>query len=104
MLGIDLEDESYLLGDNMSVVLNATIPSSVLKKKNQSCNYHKVRESIAAGYIIFGHIPSTENISDVATKPLGSLALYHLTSKYLFRKPITTQKAKEKVENQHKTE
>ena len=99
MLGIDLEEESYLLGDNMSVVLNTTIPSSVLKKKNQSCNYHKVRETIAAGYVVFGHIPSTENVSDVATKPLGSQALYYLTSKYLFRKPMITQNAKEKVEN-----
>ena len=100
MLGIDLEDESYLVGDNMSVVLNTTIPSSVLKKKNQSCNYHKVRESIAGGYIVFGHIPTEENVADVATKPLGSASLYYLTSKYLFRKAKVTEKAKEKSEKE----
>ena len=48
MLGVELEESSFLVGDNMSVVVNTTIPSSILKKKNQSCNYHKVRECIAA--------------------------------------------------------
>ena len=51
MLGVNLEPSSYLVGDNMAVVLNTTIISSSLKKKHQACNYHKVRESIAAGFI-----------------------------------------------------
>ena len=51
MLGINLGPSSVLVGDNMAVVLNTTIPSSALKKKHQACNYHKVRESIAAGFI-----------------------------------------------------
>ena len=48
MLGCQLEPSSMLLGNNMAVVLNITVPSSALKKKHQACNYHKVRESIAA--------------------------------------------------------
>ena len=51
MLGVNLEPWSLLVGDNMAVVLNTTIPSSSLKKKHQACNYHKVRESIAAGFV-----------------------------------------------------
>jgi hypothetical protein len=37
-----------MLGDNMSVVLNTTVPSSVLKKKHNATAYHHVREAIAA--------------------------------------------------------
>lgn len=89
MLGANLEPCSHLLGDNMAVVLNTTIPSSALKKKHQACNYHKVRESIAAGFIKYGHIKSEDNLADLLTKPLGRIAFERLTSKYLFRRPQT---------------
>ena len=42
MLGVKVEKTSYMLGDNMSVLLNTTIPSSMLKKKHQGCAYHHV--------------------------------------------------------------
>src|SRR5688572_26543140 len=51
MLGTNLEPSSVLEGDRMIVLLNTTIPSSALKKKYQACNYYKVRESIAVGFI-----------------------------------------------------
>ena len=53
MLGCQLEPSSVMIGDNMAVVLNTTIPSSALKKKHQACNHHRVKESIAAGFINF---------------------------------------------------
>ena len=34
MLGINLIPSSWLVGDNMAVVLNTTLPSSALKKKH----------------------------------------------------------------------
>ena len=40
MLGVKMEHQTQLLGDNLSVVLNTTIPSSNLKKKHLSCAYH----------------------------------------------------------------
>ena len=33
MLGVLIEDSSVMVGDNMSVVINTTLPSSALKKK-----------------------------------------------------------------------
>ena len=48
MLGVPLEWPAMMLGDNMSVVLNTSILSSVLKKKHSAMNYHQVREAIAA--------------------------------------------------------
>ena len=56
MLGIPLERTSLMVGDNMSVILNTTIPSSMLKKKHNAISYHKVREAIAAKLVEFAHL------------------------------------------------
>ena len=85
MLGVHVEKKSMMLGDNMSVIVNTTVPSSVIRKKHQSCNYHKVREAIAGGFIIFGHINSEENLADILTKPLNVTNFHGLLEHYLFR-------------------
>ena len=90
MLGCNLEPSLLMLGDNMAVVLNTTIPSSAIKKKHQACNYHKIREKIAAGFIQFAHIRSETNMADILTKPLGNIILHNLATKYLFRNAKTT--------------
>ena len=73
----------------MSVILNTTIPSSMLKKKHNAIAYHRVRETIAAKTINFAHLPSTANVADVLTKPLNSEIFHGLMKAYLFRKPKT---------------
>ena len=88
MLGVELEQTSTMLGDNMSVVINTTIPSSSLKKKHQGCAYHKIRETIAARIIRFGHVNSKDNAADILTKPLVGHQFHKLAQMYLFRKPI----------------
>jgi hypothetical protein len=60
---------ALMLGDHMSVVLNTTIPSSVLKKKDNTISYHRVREGIVARITRFSYIRSEENVSDLLTKP-----------------------------------
>lgn len=49
-LGISVEQCSELLGDNLSVVVNTTLPSSKIKKKHLSCSIMRIREAIAAGF------------------------------------------------------
>ena len=88
MIGVPIDGPAALLGDNMSVVINTTVPSSVLKKKHCAIGYHRVRESIAAGVMTFVHIPSTENIADVMTKPLGNQQFHSLIKPMLFRAPV----------------
>jgi Reverse transcriptase (RNA-dependent DNA polymerase) len=94
MLGVKMEKETLLLGDNMSVVLNTTIPSSSLKKKHLACSYHRVREAIAGGFVHYGHIASTSNLADIGTKPLGTLVFHRLIDPYLFRYPKHLMEAK----------
>jgi hypothetical protein len=67
--GVALDVPKLMLGYHMSVILNTTVPSIVLKKKDNSIAYHRVREAIAARIMRFAHIKSEENVSDVLTKP-----------------------------------
>ena len=84
MMGMNLEHSALLLGDNNSVVLNTTMPSSVLKKKHCAVSYHKVRETIAAGIVRFSHIQSELNYADILTKPLGPSKFMELVKPLLF--------------------
>jgi hypothetical protein len=71
MLGIPLVGPANMFCDNQSVVLNSTVPSSMLKKKHNAISYHKVRESIAAGSIRVAKEPTESNLADILTKPLA---------------------------------
>jgi hypothetical protein len=41
-LGVDLDGPTLILGDNISVVVNTSVPSSVLRKKHNAIAYHFV--------------------------------------------------------------
>ena len=88
MLGVPLTTPTMLLGDNMSVILNTTVPSSQLKKKHNAIAYHHIREAIAGKIVSFVHIPSKLNVSDVMTKPIPNDQFLTLIYPHLFRKPI----------------
>ena len=72
MMGIPINELTYIYGDNMSVIYNTSKPKSVLKKKANSVCYHYIRESVAAAAdeCRTAHIATDENIADIATKPL----------------------------------
>jgi hypothetical protein len=57
-LELALDGPALMLGDNMPVVLNTTVPSSVLKKKHNEIAYHRVREAIVARIMRFAYIKS----------------------------------------------
>ena len=86
-MGAEPDGPAMMLGDNNSVVLNCTMPSSVLKKKHSACSYHRIREAIAGKIIKFAHIPSEMNYADILTKPLSGQAYYRLVKPLLFRVP-----------------
>jgi hypothetical protein len=84
-LGVDLDGPTLMLGDNMSMVLNTWVPSSVVKKKHNAIGYHRVREAIAAKVMRFACVKIEENVSDILTKPLSNEGFYHLVKNWLFR-------------------
>ena len=88
MMGIPCDFPAYIYGDNKSVLVNSSIPTSVLKKKSSSIAYHFVREGVAADEWRVGYISTHDNVADLLTKPLAnkekrmkfiSMILHHLS-------------------------
>ena len=88
MLGARVDHPARLLGDNKSVILNTSVPSSMLNKKHLSCSYHRIREAVAGRMLTFHHISSENNISDIMTKPLGRMKHQTLMNRLIGRKPF----------------
>ena len=70
-MGVPLSGPSYVYGDNMLVIHNTQRPESTLKKKSNQICYHFIRECVAMGECLIGHISTHENPADLATKILG---------------------------------
>jgi hypothetical protein len=71
MFGVPIEEATNLFVDNKSVVLNASNPTSVLKKKHNAIAYHKVREAVAASIVRIAKVAGSKNLADLFTKPLA---------------------------------
>ena len=85
MMGVPLLYATCVYGDNMSVIHNTQKPESTLKKKSNSICYHAIRESVAMGESLTGHLASKDNCADIATKIIPSGQLRdHLVGMLLF--------------------
>ena len=84
-LGVPIDGPVMMYGDNQSVILSSTMPSSVLKKKHLACCYYRIREAIAAQILRFEYIKSSRNYADVLTKPLAKHEFHTLVKPILFR-------------------
>ncbi len=73
-LGVPVQ-ESFMFGNNESVVNRSNIPAGKLHKRHIALSWHRVRESIAAKILYFIHIPGAINPSDMLSKQWG----YQLT-------------------------
>ena len=58
MMGVQTSGPTYVYGDNMSVIHNTQHPESTLQKKSNSICYHAMRELVAIGESLTGHIPT----------------------------------------------
>ena len=70
MMGIPVEDPTFIFGDNQSVLSNNTMTEFMLKKETQSIAYHFVREGCARDEWQTAYISTHENVDDMLTKPL----------------------------------
>ena len=68
VMGVPLEGPTYVFGDNMSVINNTSKPELTLKKKSNAICYHAVREAVAMGECVTGHIWTRFNFTDLLTK------------------------------------
>ena len=84
MMGVPIHGPANVLADNNTMVKNSTVPSQTIHKKHNAICYHFVREAVAANIIRIAYIPTTENLADMFTKPLGSTKLHAFIQKILY--------------------
>jgi hypothetical protein len=84
MFGIPIKGASNVFCDNTSVVNNAQIPESTLRRKHNSIAYHRVCEAAAAGTIRVTKESHETNIADMLTKPVSGPRLRALCSRVLY--------------------
>jgi hypothetical protein len=85
MMGVPISGPTYVYGDNMPVIHNTQRPESTLKKKSNSICYHAIREAVAMGECLTTHVPTLENVADLATKFLsGGQKRDHLVGMVLY--------------------
>jgi hypothetical protein len=65
MFGVPLEGPAQVFCDNQGVVMNASIPESVLTKKHNAINYHAVREVAAADVLDVIKEDTKTNLADL---------------------------------------
>ena len=68
MMGIPVQDPTYIYGDNKSVLYNSTLPESTHKKKSNSIAYHFVRDGTARDEWRLAYVSTHANPSDLMTK------------------------------------
>jgi hypothetical protein len=68
----------------MLVIHNTQQPESMLKKKSYLICYHTVRESMAMGESLMGHIGMNENVGNLAIKVLYSQKRWYMVSQLLY--------------------
>ena len=69
-LGVPVK-ESFMFGDNESVVNSSNMPTGKLHKRHIALSWHLVRASIAAKVLRFIHIPGAINPADMLSKHWG---------------------------------
>lgn len=70
MMGVPVSMPSFVIGDNISVIMNSSVPESTLCKKNHAIMYHTIYESVAMGESTITYVPTDNNLSDILTKVL----------------------------------
>ena len=83
-LGVPITRPSFVLGDNLGMIQNSNDKDASLKKKHNAVSYHKVREQVAAGAIVFKHVDSKNNIADLMTKALAAPRVAEILEKFLY--------------------
>ena len=72
-LGVPITKPSYLFGDNLGVIQNATNPDTEIKKKHVAISFHVVREAITSNILVPYWLKGKWNLSDIMTKQIGSV-------------------------------
>ncbi len=71
MMGMTVNEPTFVLGDNQLVLANTTAPASTLKKKSNAIAYHFVQEGWARNEWHTAYVNTNNNVVDLMTKPFA---------------------------------
>ncbi|CAA7061320.1 unnamed protein product [Microthlaspi erraticum] len=80
-LGIAQTKSTLLQCDNLSAVYLSANPAFHNRSKHFDTDWHYIREQVALGLIETKHMPATEQLADIFTKPLARLPFVKLRDK-----------------------
>ena len=83
-LGVRIETQAYMFGDNDSVVKSSTIPHAKLHKRHVLLSFHRVREAIASKMLSFHYIPGNLNPADILSKAWGYQQIWNILKPLMF--------------------
>jgi hypothetical protein len=83
-MGVPLDGKAYAFGDNEAVLTSSNIPHSRLGKRHNALNYHRVREAIAAKFIVFTHLSGSLNVADILSKHWCHATIWPMLQALLF--------------------
>lgn len=86
-LGVHLTFPSKLWCDNSSAIALASNPVFHARTKHIEVDVHYIREKIADKTLEVGHVPSTDQVADIFTKPLSESRFLHLRHKLHLQDP-----------------
>jgi hypothetical protein len=90
-LGVPIRETSYVFGDNKSVVDSSSKVHAKLHKRHTMLSFHRVREAIASGMIVFNFIPGEINPADILSKHWGYSQVWSQLKTLLFWKGDTAE-------------
>ena len=70
-MGIEFNEPAYIYGYNKSVISNALVPESVMRKKSNSISYNFVKEDSAMDEWRVAYVNTHEKFADLFNKLLG---------------------------------
>ena len=70
-LFIPIKNNTYMFGDNWSVIDSSNLPHAKLHKRHNALSFYRVREAIAAKIIFFIYLLENINPADILSKHWG---------------------------------
>jgi hypothetical protein len=83
-MGVEVYGPAYVFGDNLSVIMNGSIPHSTLQKRWHMLAHHRVREAVAAGFVNLFHVEGKKNPADILSKHWDLPSVWDVLKPLLF--------------------
>jgi hypothetical protein len=89
-LGVPIRQQSYVFGDNKTVIDGSTVPHEKLYKRHNALSFHRVRKAVASGMLLMYYVPGEINPADILSKHWAYQQIWKRLQPLLFYQGDTT--------------